>query len=159
WILFAIEAVAYGILILWTMFGTKHWGPEGPVGEWLVFAVPPIMLGIPLAVFLIGKSDASKQVATVVLALPLIQLVGGPIYSAFEDFMTNRRVAGDTTFFWPAQRKLAHALYDHNPALVKSLVAAAGDLNANHQGDSLFRFGLTNADKSPESAEIIRTLL
>src|SRR5262245_46344920 len=99
WTLFTLEAAAYCVLALFILFGTKRWGPEGPVGAWLVFAAPLFMLGIPLAVFLIGKSDGAKQVAIFALALPLVQIVVGPVYGRFQDFMTDRRLAGDTTFF------------------------------------------------------------
>ncbi len=159
WTLFTVEAVVYGILMLWTLTSKRGWGPEGPVGAWLVFAVPPIMLGIPLAMFLLGKSDHVKQYAVFGLALPLIQIVVGPLYSALQDFQTDRRLAGDTTFFRPAQRKLAHALRSRDAALVKTLIPAVGDLNQRHRDDSLFRFALVNSDKSGASVEIIKMML
>jgi len=159
WTLFSLEVAAYGFLMVHTMVSTKSWGPEGPVGAWLIFAVPPLMVGIPLALFLFSKSDYAKQYAIFALAFPLIMIVLGPVFSRIQDFQTERRLAGDTTFFWPAQRKLAHALRAHDVALVKSLIPAAGDLNQRHGDDSLFRFALVNADKSTASVEIIKAML
>ena len=159
WTLFTLEAVAYGILMLWTLLSKKGWGPEGPVGAWLIFAVPPLMLGVPLAMFLLGKSDHARQYAIFALALPLIQIAIGPLYSVLQNFQTDRRLAGDTTFFRPAQRKLAHALRVRDAALVKRLIPAGGDLNERHWDDSLFRFALVNADNSSASLEIIKMML
>src|SRR5882724_5514714 len=159
WTLFSLEAVVYSILMLWTLFSKKGWGPEGPVGAWLIFAVPPLMLGVPLAIFLLSKSDHARQYAVFALAFPLIQIAIGPLYSRFQSFQTDRRLAGDTTFFRPAQRKLAHALRTHDAALVQRLIPAAGDLNQKHFDDSLFRFALVNADSSGASLEIVRMMI
>ncbi|MGH9721830.1 MAG: ankyrin repeat domain-containing protein [Bryobacteraceae bacterium] len=159
WTLFTLEAIAYAILMLWTLTSTKGWGPEGPVGAWLVFVVPPLLLGVPLAVFLLGKSDQARLFATLGLALPLIQIVIGPLYSRFQNYQTERSLAGDATFSRPAQRKLAHAIRAHDATLVKSLIPPAGDLNQRHRDHSLFRFALCNIDKSSASVEIIKAML
>ena len=147
-------------MIAWTLFGTPSWGPEGPVGAWLIFAVPPLLLGIPLALFLFGKSDRSKQAAVFFLAMPLLQAVLGPLYDAFEKYQAKRSVEGDSTFTKPAERELAHAFRAHDAERVKILIPRAGDLNAGHRGgDSLFRFCMTNLDSSPASLEIVKTML
>src|SRR5258706_7216218 len=129
WTLFILEAVAYGGLMVWSALSTKGWGPEGPVGGWLIFAGPPLMLGLPLALFLLGRSDFAKQYAIFGLASPLIMMVVGPLFSRFENFQTELRAAGDTTFFRPSQRRLAHALRAHDVAMAKRLIPLAGDLN------------------------------
>jgi hypothetical protein len=160
WILFSLEAAAFVVLMLWSLFGSPSWGPEGPVGAWLLFVVPPLMLGVPLAVFLLGKSAGAKLTAILLLALPLLQAVLGPLYSAFEDYQTRRRVEGDASFTKPAARQLAHALRAHDATLVKSLLPQVGDLNAPHRGgESLLRFCMTNLDKSQASLEIVRAML
>jgi hypothetical protein len=122
--------------------------------------VPPLLLGVPLALFLFGKSERSKQGAVFLLALPLLQAVLGPLYDPFEDYQVRRSVEGDSTFTKPAERELAHALRAHDAELVKSLIPQVGDLNAGHRGgDSLFRFCMTNLDSSPASLEIVKAML
>ncbi len=147
-------------MIAWALLGAPRWGPEGPVGGWLIIVVPPILLGVPLALFLFGKSDRSKQSAILMLALPLLQAVLGPLYDAYEDYGVKRFVEGDSTFTKPAERQLAHALRAHDAELVKSLIPRVGDLNAGHRdGDSLFRFCMTNLDASPASIAIVKEML
>jgi hypothetical protein len=158
--LFAVEATAFVALIAWVLFGSPNWGPEGPVGGWLIFVVPPLLLGVPLGLFLFGKSERSKQGAVFLLALPLLQAVFGPLYDAFEDYQVRRSVEGDAAFRKPPERQLAHALRAHDAALVKSLIPQVGDLNAGHRGgDSLFRFCMTNLDSSAASLEIVKAML
>jgi hypothetical protein len=148
------------VLIAWALFVAPGWGPEGPVGGWLIIAVPPLLLGIPLALFVFGKSDRAKQTAVFMLALPLLQAVLGPLYDAFEDYQTKRFVDGDSTFTKPAERELARAFRAHDAELVKRLIPRAGDLNVAHRGDdSLFRFCMTNLDSSPASLEIVKAML
>jgi hypothetical protein len=160
WILFGVESAVFAGMILWTFFGSKHWGPEGPVGAWLIFVVPPLMLGVPLALFVFGKSDHARLVALAILALPLLQVVIGPIYSRIQDYQTTRRVEGDAIFTKPAERQLAHAFRAHDAELVKKLIPQAGDLNAGHRGeDSLFRFCMTNLGQSEASLEIVKAML
>ena len=160
WILFSVEAAAFVVLMLWSLFSAPSWGPEGPVGAWLLCVVPPLLLGVPLAVFLLGKSAGAKLTAIIFLALPLLQAVLGPLYSAFEDYQTTRRVEGDASFTKPAARQLAHALRAHDATLVKSLLPQVGDLNARHRGgESLWRFCMTNLDTSHASLDIVRAML
>jgi hypothetical protein len=122
--------------------------------------VPPRLLGVPLALFLFGKSDRAKQSAVFLQALPLLQAVLGLLYDAFEDYQTERFIEGDSTFTKPAERELALAFRAHDAELVKSLILRAGDLNAAHRGgDSLFRFCTTNFDSSPASFEIVKAML
>jgi hypothetical protein len=56
WTLFTLEAIACAAYMYWATHDTRGWGPEGPVGAWLVYLVPPMILGIPLAIVLIGRS-------------------------------------------------------------------------------------------------------
>ncbi len=159
WTLFWIETAGYGFLMLHTVFGKGRWGPEGPVGAWLIFAVPPFLVGIPLAVFLLGNSDHARQYAVFALAFPLIMLVLGPVLEKFDHWKTERHLAGDLSFLVPSQRKLAHAISAHDVAAVKSLIPGAGDLNKRHRDDTIFRFALANSDKSEASLEIIKAML
>jgi hypothetical protein len=159
WTLFTLEAIAAVALLLWASRSTRSWGPEGQVGAWLIYVVPPVFLAIPLAVVLIGRSPYTTKIGFLILALPLIPLIVGPIYSAINNRWIDHRVAGDFTFLRPAQRQLAHSLSAHNVEQVKALLPAAGDLNEAHQGESLFGFALRNADKSAASCEIIQAIL
>jgi hypothetical protein len=160
WLLFGVEGTAFAVLIAWVLFGSPSWGPEGPVGGWLIGAVPPLLLGIPLVLFLFGKSERSKQSAVFLLALPLLQAVLGPLYDAFESYQVKRFVEGDSMFTKPVERELAHALRAHDAELVKSLIPRVGDLNVAHRGgDSLFRFCMTNLDWSQASLETVKAML
>jgi hypothetical protein len=153
WILFTLEAIGCGVFIFWTPHGTKGWGPEGPVGGWLVY-VPPILLAIPLLVVVIGRSKNATLVGLIILLTPVVPAVLGPIYSALQNYRADRDIAGDLNFFLPSQRKLAHALSAHDVEQVKTLLPRAGNLNAKHFGQSLYK-----ADKSPASLEIVKAML
>jgi len=159
WTLFTLEAIACAAYMYWATHDTRGWGPEGPVGAWLVYLVPPVILGIPLAIVLIGRSAQATLVGLVFMAWPLIPLTIGPLYSAFDSMSSDHRIAGDFNFFWPSQRKLAHALQAHDAVLVRDLLPQIGDLNATHWGQSLFAFGLKNLDQSPASTEIVKAML
>jgi hypothetical protein len=153
-----LEAAGSLFLMFWTP-GSKHSGPEGPVGGWLIYVVPPILLLPPLAVVLFGRSNNANLIGLVLVAWPLVPVVVGPIYSAFDNLCTELRVAGDFTFFRPTQRKLAHALRAHDAALATALIPQAGDLNSPHSGVSLFEFCITNLDKSAASVQIVKSML
>jgi hypothetical protein len=159
WSLFAFEAA--GLLIFTFYFlgrGTKGWGPEGPVGAWLI-VIPPIMLLAPAAVVLIRKTDYAKLGGIFCLALPLLHITLGPLYTVLTNYQTKRRLAGDNTFFWPAQRRLAHAIRAHDIDLVRRLIPGAGDLNAIYGGETLLRFALINADTPGAPFEAVKALL
>src|SRR5213593_2155163 len=131
WTLFTVEAIACAVLIFRTSGPARGWGPEGPVGAWLVYLVPPIMLGIPLAAVLIGRSKYATLAGLIYLCWPLVPLVIGPIYSVLDNSWTDHGIAGDFKFFRPSQRQLAHALRAHDSALVTTLLPRAGDLNVD----------------------------
>jgi hypothetical protein len=109
WVLFGIRPRPSRVDHLGAARRAPRWGPEGPVGRWLIIVVPPILLGVPLALFLFGKSDRSKQSAILVSFLPLLQAVLDPLYDAYEDYRVKRFVEGDSTFTKPAERRLTHA--------------------------------------------------
>lgn len=159
WTLFTLEAIACAAFMIWSARSTGSWGPEGPVGAWIIYVFPPILLGIPLAVVLIGRSKAANLVGLYVLCWPLVPLVVGPIYSTLNNLWGEHRIAGDFTFLAPSQRQLAHALRVHDAAAVRNLLPNAGNLNVKHRGESLFGFGLKNADKSAASLEIVKAML
>jgi hypothetical protein len=159
WALFALEAIVLVAGVIWVTYDKGSWGPEGPVGAWIIYLAPPIFLGIPLAIVLIGRSPRATLTGLIFLAWPLIPLAIGPLYGMLDNAASDHRVSGDFNFFWPSQRNLAHALRAHDSARVKELLPRAGDLNALHWGESLFGFGLKNLDQSPASTEIVRAML
>jgi hypothetical protein len=159
WILFTSEAIGYAALAFSVMRPGGKWGPEGPVGAGVVLIAVPILLGIPLIIVLVGRSPYAALYGIVLLSWPLIGAVVGPIYSALQSFQAQRDLAGDNNFIRPTQRKLAHALRDHNVEQVRALLPSAGDLNAEHRGTSLFEFGMSNLDQSAASEAIVRAML
>ena len=121
WTLFALESVA---IPAWHGLGHLRYqgsGPEGPVGAWLIYLVPPLFLGIPLAIVLIGRSSQATLAGLIFMAWPVIPLTIGPLYSALDSAASDHRRAGDFNFLWPSQRKLAHALQAHDAALVRGV--------------------------------------
>src|SRR3954451_15068767 len=96
-------------------------GPEGPVGGWLIF-LPPVALAIVATVFVFSKSDWTRIWMTAFLLMPLVQIVVGPLYSRYQDYRTNRSLAGDDTFRNANQRNLAHAIKAQDAAQVKALL-------------------------------------
>ena len=164
-----ITRIFWGLLALWSgVFvvaviyffskGSRGYGPEGPVGGWLVFIPPLLLIGLA-AMVQIKKTDKAKMFGIVVLGLPLLQLVGGPVYSKFQSLGVDRSLRGDEAFRKPAQRNLAHAIHAHDAALAKSLIPAAGDLNTIYKDETLLRFALVNVDTSSGSREIVQALL
>lgn len=161
WSLFALDAA--GLIYIGFLMPSKS-GPEGPVGGWLIF-IPPIIMAILAAAVLITRADAAKWIGISFLAIPFVGMVVGPIYSRFQDYATDLRLAGNDSFRWPAQRKLAHAIHDHNTELAKSLIPGAGNLNKVYGDETLLRFAIDNAHEFgkasafPGSAEIVKALL
>jgi hypothetical protein len=159
WGLFALESAAFLIALIYVASkGSRAWGPEGPVGAW-VLAIPPLVLILVAAVVLVRKTDGAKLAGILVMGLPLIQLVGGPVYRGFQSRSVDRSLRGDDAFTRPAQRDLAHAIHAHDAALARSLIPAAGDLNAVYNEETLLRFALVNADSSVGSRVIVQALL
>ncbi len=161
WAVFSLEflmAIGMGVYVL---LPTTRWGPEGPVGAWLVF-VPPILLSIALAVFLLSKSDSTKLTITVFLTMPLLQMALGPLYTVVKDYQRARSRAGDDDFRGP-QRKLAHAIHKHDLAEVKRLIPLSGDLSREYNTETLLRFALVNVERTGTAAEnsaaIVKALL
>jgi hypothetical protein len=129
------------------------------VGGWLIYAAGPIFLGIPLAIVLIGRSRYATLAGLVFISWPLIAAIIGPVYGTVDNYFTDRSAAGDLNFFWPAQRRVAHAILAHDITAVRQALPKAGDVNAPHRGKSLFAFAMQNLDDSPASAEIVAALL
>ena len=101
WSLFALEAGAFVILLIWIFSkGSRGWGPEGPVGAWLI-AIPPILLLILAGIVLIRKSDGAKLMGIVLMGLPLLQIAVGPVWSAIQRHRLDRSLAGDESFTRP----------------------------------------------------------
>jgi len=161
WSLFALDAAS---LIYLGFLMPSRWGPEGPVGGWLLI-IPPVVMAILAAAVLITNTDFAKWAGVWVLGIPWIGLVVGPIFSQFQHYATVRRLAGDDSFRRPAQRKLAHAIAAHDAALAKSLIAGAGDLNKVYRGETLLRFAVYNGHELgkpgafPGAFEIVKALL
>src|SRR5262245_16014145 len=102
WGLFALESVGFLVAMMYVFSkGSRGWGPEGPVGAWLL-AIPPLFLIVLAAVVLVKKTDGAKLFGIVVMGIPLVQLVGGPVYSAYQSRQVDRSLAGDDAFKNPA---------------------------------------------------------
>ena len=157
WSILAIEVVGFGVMMILAARTGGH-SPEGPVGAWLVF-IPPVIWAI-LALLFYSTDSPSKQLTyTVLLALPLIQVVVGPIYEKVQEAWWERGRSG-ADYFSGAQLKLANAIYDHDVERVKQLIPGAGDLNKPYGKDmTLFDFAMSNTDDSHASYEIIHTML
>jgi hypothetical protein len=79
WSLFALESGAFVILLIWILSkGSRGWGPEGPVGAWVI-AIPPILLLLLAGIVLIWKSDGVKLMGIAIMGLPLLQIAVGPV--------------------------------------------------------------------------------
>lgn len=78
WGLLALESGAFPVAMIYVFFkGSRGWGPEGPVGAWLL-AIPPLVLIILAALVLVRKTDGARLFGIVVMGLPLLQLAAGP---------------------------------------------------------------------------------
>lgn len=93
WTLFAIEAAGFLVLLAF-FFRAMHAGREGPVGP-IVLMVPPVVLLSVAAAVLLTKSDTTKLVSVLVLGLPLVPLVVGPLYSLLARRQVERELASD----------------------------------------------------------------
>lgn len=158
WGLLAIEIVGFAILLI-VGFRSGGRSPEGPVGAWLIF-VPPVVWAVTAVLFYRTDSPSKQLIYTIFLALPLIQIILGPLYEKTQKAIWAHGARGADYFVWPAQRQLANAIYDHDVERAKQLIAAAGDLNKPYkQKETLFRFAITNVDDSDSSLELIRAML
>ena len=157
WSILLIEIVGFGVMMILAARTDGH-TPEGPVGGWLIF-IPPVLWAI-LTLLFYGTDSPYKQLTyTVLLALPLVQAVVGPIYETVQNAWWERGRAG-ADYFSGAPLKLANAIYDHDVERVKRLIPTAGDLNKPYTSQTtLFDFAMSNTDDSDASLEIIRTML
>lgn len=158
WSIMAIEVIGFIGLMFLASRGPRP--PDGGlVGAWLVF-VPPVFWVLFAIAFRLTQSPSTRAAYAVVLAIPLIACVFGPVLEKAQHILWEHGRRGANYFFWPSQRRLANAIYDHDVTRVKQLIAAAGDLNKPHKkGETLFRFAMTNVDDSDASAEIVRVML
>ena len=162
WGLVIVDTIGIGVLAYLGSRGPSS--PEGPVGGWLML-IPPILIVGLVALALINKSESVRMAGIVFLGFPWVMVVVGPLYSAYQDYMTDRRVAGDEDFHG-ASRKLAHAITAQDVPLVKSLIPQAGDLNQRHGEKLLLLFAIDKAQNSigigkvtPAGVEIVQALL
>lgn len=157
WSILAIEIIGFGVMMIFAARTGGH-TPEGPVGGWLIF-IPPVFWAV-LALLFCGTDSPSKRLTyTVLLALPLIQAVVGPIYETVQNAWWERGRAG-ADYFSGAPLKLANAIYDLDVERVIRVIPAAGDLNTPHgSGMTLFNFAMSNTDDSNASLEIVRAML
>jgi ankyrin repeat protein len=157
WSILAIEIIGFGVMMLLAARTGGH-APEGPVGGWLIF-IPPVIWAILTLLFYSTDSPSKQLTYTVLLALPLIQAVFGPIYETVQNAWWERGRAG-ADYFSGAPLKLANAIYDHDVERVKLVIPSAGDLNKPHgSGMTLFDFAMSNTDDSDASLEIVRAML
>ena len=110
------------------------------------------------AVVFFSKSEDTARACPIMLGLQVVPFVLGPIYSAFEDYQTNRSLQGDDTFRGP-QRALAHAIKAGDLAKVKELIPSVGNLNKEYKSESLLRFAVFNNDLNGLTLEIVQALL
>ena len=158
WAILAIEVVGFVILLI-VGFRSGARSPEGPVGAWLIF-IPPVVWAVAAVLFYRADSPSKQLIYTILLALPLIQIILGPIYEKTQHAIWSRGARGADYFSRPAQRQLANAIYDRDVERAKQLIPAAGDLNKPYKKDeTLFRFAITNVDDSDSSLELIRAML
>ena len=159
WGILTIEVVGFAILLI-VGFRSAGKSPDGGlVGAWLIF-IPPVVWVITAILFYRTDSPTKQLIYTIFLALPLIQIVLGPLYEKTQRAIWAHGARGADHFFWPAQRKLANAIYDRDVERAKQFIPAAGDLNKPYsKGVTLFRFAITNVDDSDSSLELIRTML
>ncbi len=156
WTLLAIEVVAFEVvMILAATAGGQS--PEGPVGAWIVI-LPPLVWALLAYLFSRSDSPAKRLTYTVLLALPLILLVVGPVYQHIQLAMWERGWRG-ADYFSGAQLALANAIYDHDAERVTQLLPQAGDLNKPYHDMTLFEFAMNNADETDASFEIVRAML
>ncbi|HEU4683602.1 MAG TPA: hypothetical protein VFS39_03770 [Nitrospira sp.] len=157
WSLLVVEVVGYGF-VMWLAATTGGRTPEGPVGGWVIF-IPPVVWALLAWLFYATDSPSKRLAYTVVLALPLIQAVVGPVYDRVRDAWWEHGRSGADYFSGP-QLKLANAIYEHDVERVKTLIPEAGDLNTGDRGQmTLFDFAMTNTDDSDASFAIIEALL
>lgn len=158
WILLSAEFAIFVVLIVVILFtNILRSGPEGPVGA-IVLLIPPIFLAILGAVVYFARSESAARAGLIVLALQLVPVVLGPIYSGFTKYQASRMAQGDDSFRG-AQRDLAHAIKAGDLAKVKELLPAAGDLNTAYEGESLLRFAVMNVGTGGSTIEIVQALL
>lgn len=82
WSILAIEIIGFGVMMIFAARTSDH-TPEGPVGGWLML-IPPVFWAV-LALLFCSTDSPSKQLTyTVLLALPLIQALVGPIYETVQ---------------------------------------------------------------------------
>lgn len=157
WTLMALEIVGFGVLCVLARRGPRS--PEGPVGGWLVLVPPVIWIALGAA-FLLTKSPSTRASLTFILSIPLLAAMFGPLLDKLRRAKWERGRRGADYFLWPAQRRLAGAIYDHDVELVKQLIPGAGDLNKRHSKDeTLFTFAVRNADTSDASVRVVEAML
>jgi hypothetical protein len=115
WILFTLEAIGAGAIVYSALKDTKGWGPEGPVGAWIVFLFP-ILLAIPLAIVLIW---------------PLVMTALSPIFDKLSRYRTERSMARQA-----AESPLVRALHARDAAAVKAALDAGANPNHDASGGS-----------------------
>jgi hypothetical protein len=158
WILLTAEFSVFVVLIVLILFtNILRSGPEGPVGA-IVLLDPPIYLAILGAIVYFARSEGAARTGLIVLALQLVPVVLGPIYSGITKYQVSRSIQGDDSFRG-AQRDLAHAIKAGDLAKVKELLPAAGELNTAYEGESLFRFAVMNVGTGGSTIEIVQALL
>lgn len=163
WGLLILDTIALVILACLAMRGPSS--PEGPVGAWIIFIPPLIMILLAVLVFL-TKSPRIVTAGIYILGMPWFSLVAGPIQSAIQNYQTDRRISGFSDFRGPA-RELVKAITARDAARVQEWIPRVGDLNRQHGEDTFLHFAVSNArDTSqspavvpPASLEIIQLLL
>lgn len=158
WTVLVVEAVALTVMLVVALRGGSP-GPEGMVGAWVIL-IPPIFWAILAWLFQRTDSPGLRLTYTVLLLLPLVHIVVGPIFTQVQQGAWERGWRGADYFTDPAQLNLAGAIYDHNVEGVTQLIPGAGDLNKPYlQETTLFDYAMSHSDASDASFEILRAML
>lgn len=124
-------------------------------------------MGVIVVAVLTTKSAGVMRAGILILGGPWLSLIFGPVQAAIDNYLSDRRLAGDNDFLWNPQRKIAHAITARDVVLVKSMIPRAGDLNREYGEETFLHFAVekaiegtfTGAPVPAASIEIVRALL
>jgi hypothetical protein len=125
----------------------------------LAYLVVVAAIVITACIFPLLRSDGLRIAALIFLLLPSVPLLFSSVTQAVTTVQSQRDFGGSAYFEGPAL-DLAQAIVQHDVALVKQLIPAAGDLNQPHgRGVTLWQWGVLRRDGTEASFDILRALL
>jgi hypothetical protein len=153
WSVVILDGIA--AVVLWKLF--RGGMGSGPVV--LAYLVIVAAVAIPACIFPLLRSDGFRIAALIFLLLPSVPLVYSSVQDAVSTIQAQRQSSGSAYFQGPAL-DLAQALVNHDAALVKQSIPAAGDLNQPHGGGTtLWQFAVLQAYDTEDSIDILRALI